>query len=335
MASCWCYSWLRSFTQLHSPKVCFSCFTYLLTSMEEKTPETSTVMEPGTLLRRILLIIIFLRVSASSSAAVTVNGSARLSCNKPCSGEVKCVYAKGSEILVIKCKQGSCVEGDAFKNRTELTFSEDGCCLQLNNIQYSDDGMYIFSCDKSELCRKSLDVLAPVPVHAAVGENVTIPCYAHTNKIIADRDIMYRCEKDGELVVALQQGNVLYGPGFDVSRVSVSLDKYKHGDLSLTISNVQPSDAGTYRCTHRHEEPVQPEAFTLTITTTLPAKDVTNCSTAGREQMTWPWWGVLVENIVIVLLGVVYVLFRKWQRKKAQKQSSSEQASNSSFSDDP
>ncbi|MCI4393393.1 hypothetical protein PGIGA_G00157070 [Pangasianodon gigas] len=205
-------------------------------------------MEPGTLLRRILLIIMFLRVSASSSAAARVNGSARLSCSKPCSGEVKCVYAKGHEILVIMCKQGSCVEGDAFKNRTELTFSEDGCCLQLNNIQYSDDGMYVFSCDKSELCRKSLDVLAPVPVHAAVGENVTFPCYAHTNKIIADRDIMYRCEKDGELVVALQQGNVLYGPGFDISRVSMSLDKYKNGDLSLTISNVQPSDAGTYRC---------------------------------------------------------------------------------------
>lgn len=97
---------------------------------------------------------------------------------------------------------------------------------------------------------------------ATVGETVTLPFYARTNKNVADHQMMYRCEKDGELVVEVQQGKLSYGAGFE-HHVSVSLNGYRTGDLSLTILSIQQSDGGTYYCTHGNEEPVQPEACTL------------------------------------------------------------------------
>ncbi|KAF5891591.1 uncharacterized protein DAT39_018709 [Clarias magur] len=109
--------------------------------------------------RLLISLTVILGASSSSGAVVMVHGAARLTCNEPCSGEVKCVYAKGSEILVTRCKQGSCLHGDAFKDRTELKVSGDGLYLHLNKVEYNDDGMYIFYCDEYELCRTTLDVL--------------------------------------------------------------------------------------------------------------------------------------------------------------------------------
>lgn len=93
---------------------------------------------------------------------------------------------------------------------------------------------------------------------------MTIPCYADTDKGISDNDINIQWEKDGKLVMKLQQGKMNYGPGFE-GRGVITASQYKNGDLSLTITKVQQSDGGIYRCLHRHEELGQPEAVTLSI----------------------------------------------------------------------
>lgn len=91
-----------------------------------------------------------------------------------------------------------------------------------------------------------------------------LPCYAATDKMIADKDISVQWERNGRPVVKLQKGKMSFGPGFE-GRASVTMSQYKNGALSLTIHNVQQSDQGIYRCKHRHEEPGQPEAVTLSV----------------------------------------------------------------------
>ncbi|KAI5088972.1 hypothetical protein C0J45_21544 [Silurus meridionalis] len=195
----------------------------------------------------------FLGASAASSSTAIVNGSTRLACNTPCHGDITVDYAyMGSKILVIRCEQGSCHTGDAFKNRAQKSAVSS---IHLNPVLFSDDGNYIISCNNTWLCQQKLDVI----------ENVTIQLYARTEKNIADKDIVYQCEKDANPVVKLQKGIVSYGTGYE-GRVSVSLDQYRNGDVSLTLLKVQETDAGIIRCTHRHEEAVQPEAVDLTVT---------------------------------------------------------------------
>ncbi|XP_046696017.1 uncharacterized protein LOC124379631 isoform X2 [Silurus meridionalis] len=278
---------------------------------------SATVMEPGSALKAFLLIS-FLGASAASSSTAIVNGSTRLACNTPCHGDITVDYAyMGSKILVIRCEQGSCHTGDAFKNRAQKSAVSS---IHLNPVLFSDDGNYIISCNNTWLCQQKLDVIAPVPVNAAVGENVTIQLYARTEKNITDKDIVYQCEKDANPVVKLQKGIVSYGTGYE-GRVSVSLDQYRNGDVSLTLLKVQETDAGIIRCTHRHEEAVQPEAVDLTVTvstlTTMPPKALEK---KALEEKTWPWWAILLENIFLLLLLLCgYLLFGVCQRKRKKQ----------------
>ncbi|KAK3510200.1 hypothetical protein QTP70_027762, partial [Hemibagrus guttatus] len=129
---------------------------------------------------------------------------------------------------------------------------------------YNDKGWYIGYCDNSEICQFHLDVVVSGVYSVCVGENVTLPCYAATDKTIHDNDISVQWEKDGRPVVTLKQGKMSYGPGFE-GRALITASQYKNGNLSLTILKVQQSDTGIYSCKHRHEEPGQPEAVTLRI----------------------------------------------------------------------
>lgn len=93
---------------------------------------------------------------------------------------------------------------------------------------------------------------------------MSIPCYALTDKRVPDDDISVQWEKDGEVVVKLERGAMSYGAGLE-GRGFIAASQYKNGDLSLTILKTQPSDAGMYRCVHRHEEAAEPEAVALSV----------------------------------------------------------------------
>ncbi len=116
------------------------------------------------------------------------------------------------------------------------------------------------------LCIVFFHCLVPTTVSASVRSNVTLPCYAPTEKQIADDTVNILWKKDDQMVLQVQTGITTYGSGFE-GRASVSLHHYKDGDLSLNILGVTTSDKGLYRCYHRTtEEHGYPGAVTLNVT---------------------------------------------------------------------
>lgn len=107
--------------------------------------------------------------------------------------------------------------------------------------------------------------LVPTSVNASVQHNVTLPCYARTEKLIADDAMKILWKKDGKLFLEVKNGHTSYGSGF-TKRASVSLNDYRDGDLSLSISMVTLSDSGLYQCYYETEDPGHPGAVTLTVT---------------------------------------------------------------------
>ncbi|KAK3510199.1 hypothetical protein QTP70_027763, partial [Hemibagrus guttatus] len=246
-----------------------------------------------------MLMFVPVSLEPNGHKVVNVNDPVLLTCNKSCAGDVKWMFSKRPGLTVSECKSGVCVEGHAFENRTRPVQGEPS--LHLNPVMYNDKGWYIGYCDNSEICQFHLDVVVSGVYSVCVGENVTLPCYAATDKTIHDNDISVQWEKDGRPVVTLKQGKMSYGPGFE-GRALITASQYKNGNLSLTILKVQQSDTGIYSCKHRHEEPGQPEAVTLRIRESSETEAVKQC--------TFPWWGVLLSVIaticVICCAGMFY-----------------------------
>lgn len=115
------------------------------------------------------------------------------------------------------------------------------------------------------LCFVSFHCLVPTTVNATIRSNVTLPCYARTEKRIADDAVKIYWKKDDQIVLQVQKGITNHGSSF-TGRASVSLPHYKDGDLSLTIFWVTPADKGLYRCYHNtEEEHGHPGAVTLNV----------------------------------------------------------------------
>ncbi|XP_067298761.1 uncharacterized protein si:dkey-22i16.9 [Pseudorasbora parva] len=200
--------------------------------------------------------------------AVKVRDTAIIPCNKTCNGDLSWkLRTKNEELDVLRCVQGTCREGDTFKSRASLSKNQTGnLSLKLNPVLYNDEGWYTASCDSASLCNFHLEVFVPTSVNTLIRGNVTLPCYARTEKKIADDAVNIFWKKDDQTVLEVQKGITKYGSGF-TGRASVSLHHYKDGDLSLTILWVTTSDKGLYRCYHNtEEEHGHPGAVTLNVT---------------------------------------------------------------------
>ncbi|XP_056586771.1 uncharacterized protein si:dkey-22i16.9 [Triplophysa dalaica] len=213
----------------------------------------------------VLLTFVLQPVLSEISKPVVVNlgDTTVLNCNSTCNRELLWTFKPNSENLqVLKCVQGNCTEGDGFKRRAEI---KHGTSLTLHPSLYNDEGWYESRCDSEILCTVHLDVLVPTSVNASVQHNVTLPCYARTEKLMADDAMKILWKKDREPFLEVKNGHTSYGSGF-TKRASVSLNDYRDGDLSLSISMVTLSDSGLYQCYYETEEPGHPGAITLTVT---------------------------------------------------------------------
>uniref|UniRef100_A0A8C1WWG1 Uncharacterized protein n=1 Tax=Cyprinus carpio TaxID=7962 RepID=A0A8C1WWG1_CYPCA len=72
------------------------------------------------------------------------------------------------------------------------------------------------------LCIVSFHCLVPTTVSTSVNSNVTLPCYARTEKQITDDTVNILWKKDDRTVLQVQKGITTYGSGF-TGRVLVSL----------------------------------------------------------------------------------------------------------------
>ncbi|XP_051993830.1 uncharacterized protein LOC127651837 [Xyrauchen texanus] len=137
--------------------------------------------------------------------------------------------------------------------------------LTLHPALYNDEGWYEAHCDSAFVCKVFLEVFVPNTVNASVGNNITLFCYARTEKTIADNDVNILWKREDKIVLEVQNGITHHGLGF-TDRASVSLNGYRIGDLSLNIVGVTPSDKGLYRCYHKtQEEHGHPGAITLHV----------------------------------------------------------------------
>lgn len=115
-------------------------------------------------------------------------------------------------------------------------------------------------------CFVSCHSLVPTTVNTPVRSNITLPCYARTEKQIADDSVNILWKKDDKIVLQVQKGITTYGSGFR-GRALVSLPRYKDGDLSVDILRVTTSDKGLYQCYYSaNDEHGYPGGVTLNVT---------------------------------------------------------------------
>ncbi|XP_026178848.1 butyrophilin subfamily 1 member A1-like [Mastacembelus armatus] len=89
------------------------------------------------------------------------------------------------------------------------------------------------------------------PIVAVVGDDVILPCYLDPAMDASYMTVEWsRPDLDPRFIFVWRDGEELESkkhPAYQ-GRTSLFIDELKHGDLSLKLSKVKPSDKGTYRC---------------------------------------------------------------------------------------
>ncbi|KAI5620133.1 hypothetical protein C0J50_20299 [Silurus asotus] len=220
-------------------------------------------MQPMSLMISLFVFGLHMLPSLISGLQVVLGHTAMISCNRSCST----VAWMRNRIPVVRFVEGKFTVAPEFESR--IKFSSDNLkkgniSLVITDTVYNDRSWYTCSCDGHEGCDQYLDVLLPVSLEVAVGDQAKLPCYSDTNKLTPESNGSIRWEKNDALVVKLKHGEMEFGAGFE-DRASVSKAKYSNGDLSLTINSVKIPDAGLYRCFHLSEKDTYPEVINLII----------------------------------------------------------------------
>ncbi|KAL1273554.1 hypothetical protein QQF64_026368 [Cirrhinus molitorella] len=202
--------------------------------------------------------IFALFLTGVSSVSVVLNHPTSL----PCGCKEKVVWSKTVpiEATVAECQKKNCVIMERFKERFTV-MHEENYSLFLKSAKYNDLGQYMCSCD-GFVRQVKLEVVVPVNMTAVELGNITFPCYADTQRDV--RDVMWLHNEQKVLHYTV---NGATKPGYVYEgRVSLPDDGFRDGDVSLTITGVQRTDAGLYRC-FLHDETIEgyPHAYMLHV----------------------------------------------------------------------
>ncbi|XP_048852146.1 uncharacterized protein LOC125720607 isoform X2 [Brienomyrus brachyistius] len=231
---------------------------------------------PAVLMGRWTLLILFLRLilhvssrSEFSVQNVDVKKTAILQCNGTVSKDTRpqeydVEWKTEKNIQVAHYQQGELTVGEWFKGRVSI-FKDDigfgNFSLKISPVEYSDGDLYMCFWRRKHICDVKLDVLVPSMVSAQLGEPATLPCYVHVDKTQKNDVDTVHWKKNVESILDYQPGLFNKSSGCE-NRCSMSVDKIKFGDLSLTISEVHYSDRGTYQCFT--DKTVKPEEIIFT-----------------------------------------------------------------------
>ncbi|XP_073331645.1 butyrophilin subfamily 3 member A3-like [Pagrus major] len=101
-------------------------------------------------------------------------------------------------------------------------------------------------------CTGQSQIIAPSqPIAAKVGDDIILPCHLEPEVDVVAMTLEWtRSDMNPKFVHMRRAGQDLVRskhPSYK-GRTSVSIDELKHGNVSLKLSKVKPSDAGRYKC---------------------------------------------------------------------------------------
>ncbi|KAJ8362577.1 hypothetical protein AAFF_G00367890 [Aldrovandia affinis] len=217
--------------------------------------------------------VLLASVSSARTRSVSLGQSVTLLCEGAANGPIEWRFKQQQQDQwqsVVELHDGGISPGPGFKERVKFVRTENprNCSITLGPVEFNDGGVY--ECKALHPDRifsdVRLEVLDPSQVFVEFGQSVSLPCHGNINKQIRSDELHLRWQKDGQDVYKHQNSKTTYGPGFE-NRVSVSLDRAPHGDLSLTIKEARLSDQGEYRCVYNiQKENGQPPLVRLNVT---------------------------------------------------------------------
>ncbi|KAG9352554.1 hypothetical protein JZ751_020968 [Albula glossodonta] len=243
---------------------------------EEKTMSFHAFCSISMRLRPVVVLILCLlvlqSVSLPSSSPLVVKGTFGAHIHLPCDGSayrgipddsvnVLWETAKGERVVFFS--NGVYGVGLHFDERVSFLPKGTGqgdFSLNISYLVYSDEGRYrcVWSKghdDEKSLSDVQLQVSAPYiskELTVSAGNPVTLPCYDHVNKQMQDSKLFIQWRRGDKLVLRLSAGEFTYGKEY-TERASMSLERIRQGDFSLSLSITGVSDKGEYQCsTHNN-----------------------------------------------------------------------------------
>ncbi|XP_042368228.1 butyrophilin subfamily 3 member A2-like [Plectropomus leopardus] len=134
-----------------------------------------------------------------------------------------------------------------------MSFPMDGCPSKLRHgvicawvVHYTVLFLFLTR------CKGQSHMVGPSqPTVAKIGADIMLPCHLEPVVDVTDQTIEWtRPDLNPRFVHVLRDGVELKTKKYwsYVGRTSVSMDKLRHGDISLKLYKVKLSDTGTYRC---------------------------------------------------------------------------------------
>ncbi|KAM4537011.1 uncharacterized protein PAE49_021417 [Odontesthes bonariensis] len=165
-------------------------------------------------------------------------------CGTDESGSLEHRFSPHGSREVAVCRGGVWTAGRAYRERIS-----GGSSVVFSRTVYTDNGgAYELTCrdllGRSREKTVQLEVVVASKVTAAEGEAAVLPCYYGTT---GETGLSVFWEKNGTVLLQQELGSE-EGGGPAGGRLSVSPGGFSHGDLSLTVKEVQLDDGGDYFC---------------------------------------------------------------------------------------
>lgn len=170
----------------------------------------------------------------------------------------------------------------------------------LKDAAFNDNGVYELSCNLlSRAVIVQVEVLVPFELSVGEGQSARLPCHFATAGKSAES---VQWERESQLVFKqLFKTGEVYGKDFK-GRANGSQDAYRRGDMSLTLTGIQPRDQGNYFCKILLRGGVpengQPGAVRLWVNHSHSASEVQHCP-------HWIWIVVTVICTSLLVIGFV------------------------------
>ncbi|XP_065097852.1 polymeric immunoglobulin receptor-like [Paramisgurnus dabryanus] len=252
------------------------------------------------MLLKILLVLLqfFKGISSQGfSVSAVVDHSAILPCNVSHCMEFHWIKNHPIRTPVAKCLKERCIIQEGFQGRFKLAddINNGNYSLLINSVKFNYRGIYQCKCD-GITNDVTLQVDVYINVTAEESANIALKCYADTQ---TDVDDVTWIHNDKKVLYYLKDGHTNLGEGYE-GRVSLTRDGFRYGDLSLTLTEVQKTDAGLYRCfVHDETTKGDPHAYMLHVNDKM--------GKPKNSEVIYLLLGAII--IIIIVLFAIIVIF--------------------------